>query len=226
MNDNEVLVEPNEPSEHSPYETKELGKLFEALAKAHSEMQVAKADSRNPFFKSSYAGLCSIVNASRQALSKYGLTVIQRPLPDPKKEDGTILHTRLGHSSGQWMDSIMPLNPPKEDIQALGSYMTYVKRYTYSSIAGVVVGDEEDDGEAAMQQSRQKAAPAKKKPSKISAIQLSVLSKELQDMEELLNKILKGYNISKLSDLPVDVYQECLGGVRKKKNEKPKEKEN
>jgi hypothetical protein len=43
----------------------------------------------------------------------------------------------------------MTVNPPKQDIQSLGSYLTYLRRYTYSAIVGVVASEEDDDGEAA-----------------------------------------------------------------------------
>ena len=131
-------------------ESEELNKLFEALAKAQMEMEVAKTDSTNPYFKSKYADLRSVVEASRPFLAKNGICVIQRTIPG---NNGTsYLHTRLGHLSGQWMESLMPINPPKQDIQTLGSYMTYLRRYSYSSMVGVVAGDEDDDGEVIVHQ--------------------------------------------------------------------------
>ncbi|WP_042892907.1 ERF family protein [Anaplasma marginale] len=43
----------------------------------------------------------------------------------------------------------MKINPPKErDIHALGSYISYIRRYLYSSMIGIVVTDEDDDGNA------------------------------------------------------------------------------
>jgi hypothetical protein len=46
----------------------------------------------------------------------------------------------------------MAINPPKQDIQAIGSYITYLRRYNYSAIVGVVTEDEaDDDGEKAKQ---------------------------------------------------------------------------
>lgn len=62
---------------------------------------------------------------------------------------GMTLMTRLCHASGQWIESSMTVNPPKQDIQSLGSYLTYLRRYTYSAIVGVVASEEDDDGEAA-----------------------------------------------------------------------------
>lgn len=133
-------------------ESKELNELYAALAKAQLEMEVAKQASANPYFKSRYADLSAIVKASRPFLAKNGLSVVQRVM---NPTDGVLkLYTRLCHASGQWMESSMPITPPKSDIQSLGSYITYLRRYNYASMACVVASDEDDDGEVAMERSK------------------------------------------------------------------------
>ena len=137
------------PSEPKPiHSTEKLGELFGALAKAQSVMLEAKTDSNNPFFKSKYADLSSIVRAARKPLGENGLSVTQFI---HEKEGNQFLHTRLGHTSGQWIDSFIRIQPPKEDIQSLGSYMTYLRRYCYAAIVGVVAAGEDDDGERTME---------------------------------------------------------------------------
>ena len=135
------------PVEEDSSESQSLDKLYAALSKAQLEMLPAKTGSSNPFFKSKYADLASIVKASRKALGINGLAVIQRILRSGSA--GMTLMTRLCHASGQWIESSMTVNPPKQDIQSLGSYLTYLRRYTYSAIVGVVASEEDDDGEAA-----------------------------------------------------------------------------
>ena len=135
------------PVEEDSSESQSLDKLYAALSKAQLEMLPAKTGSSNPFFKSKYADLASIVKASRKALGINGLAVIQRIIRNGSA--GMTLMTRLCHASGQWIESSMTVNPPKQDIQSLGSYLTYLRRYTYSAIVGVVASEEDDDGEAA-----------------------------------------------------------------------------
>ena len=78
-----------------PHRSKDLNELFSAMAKAQSEMKIAGTDSENPYFKSRYADLATLVKASRPSLTKFGLSVIQQVLPN---DDGQmILHTILGH---------------------------------------------------------------------------------------------------------------------------------
>lgn len=198
-------------------ESSELNKLFEALAKAQLEMEVAKTDSINPYFKSRYADLASVVKASRPFLAKNSLCIIQRAIT--KDEGDIFLYTRLCHSSGQWIESNMQVKPPKSDIQTMGSYLTYLRRYMYAALVGVVSSDEDDDGENAMHDPREKKQE-KLAVAKISRAQLEVLSSELSDHEEILESLLKGFNIQKMADLPSKHYTKCVERIREIKRAK------
>lgn len=200
------------------YESDDLAKLFDALAKAQQEMDVARTDCSNPFFKSKYADLASVVKASRPYLTKHGLSVMQRMAYNDAGV--SILLTRLCHSSGQWLESVMSINPPKQDIQTIGSYITYLRRYTYASIVGVVVSEEDDDGETAMQQPRLTGEAPKVGVECITKAQLQVISQELEGHEELLENLLKGYKVSKLSDIPARNYTQCINRIREIKRAK------
>lgn len=146
----EAIMTPE--SKTALHESEGLDKLYAALAKAQLEMNPAKTGSSNPFFKSKYADLASIVKASRGVLGANGLSVIQRIIRTGSA--GMTLFTRLCHSSGQWIESSMTVNPPKQDIQSLGSYLTYLRRYMYAAIVGVVASGEDDDGEMAMERKK------------------------------------------------------------------------
>lgn len=185
----------------------ELGNLFGALSKAQLEMELAKTDNMNPFFKSKYADLASIVKASRPYLAKNGLCVIQHIQSTP---EANYLFTRLGHLSGEWIQSKVAITPQKNDIQSFGSFITYLKRYTYASLVGVVSADEDDDGEQAMERKTESVSVS----SKISKDQLSILSNELEGHEEILENLLKGFEITKLADLKSSHFLICLKRVR------------
>ncbi len=127
--------------EHSP----EIGTIAAALAAAQGEFEEIKKDTENPFFKSKYAPLVSVIKATRKALTKYKIAVIQHPeLVDGK----CVVTTMLIHESGQWIkgDLAMPVN--KMDAQGMGSATTYGRRYGRSSMLDVAA-DDDDDGNAA-----------------------------------------------------------------------------
>lgn len=123
-------------------ESEQLDKLFTALATAQGAIQGAKKDAINPFFKKSYATLDSIWNAIRLPLSTNELSVIQIPIKD---QSGLKLITRLCHSSGQWIEGIFEIQPSKDDLQGIGSALTYARRYALAAMVGVTA-DEDDDG--------------------------------------------------------------------------------
>lgn len=133
----------------------QVNELFTALSKAQAVMVHASKDKSNPFFKSKYADLASVWDVCRKPLSDNGLSVTQTTRRD---EGGITLVTILGHSSGQWIRSEMPVLTLKNDPQALGSALTYSRRYSLSSIVGVAADDEDDDGEKAQQAFRKREA--------------------------------------------------------------------
>src|SRR5258706_10071175 len=62
------------------FRSEDINELATALAKAQGEYTIAGLNRQNPYFKSKYADLASVVNAARPALTKYGLSVVQNIL--------------------------------------------------------------------------------------------------------------------------------------------------
>ncbi len=108
-------------------------------------MKTAEKSSQNPFFHSTYADLASVWEACRKPLSDNGLSVTQLISKDGEKQ---ILETVLFHSSGQYISSTLVLTPKDDTPQAIGSSITYARRYSLAAIVGVS-SDDDDDGEAA-----------------------------------------------------------------------------
>jgi hypothetical protein len=115
-----------------------------ALVDFQSSVSKVAKESNNPFFKSKYASLANILDTIQKPLSECGLAVSQFP-------DGNALTTILLHAdSGEWMESsyVMPV-AKQNDPQAMGSAMTYARRYALGSILNLNI-DDDDDGEKAM----------------------------------------------------------------------------
>lgn len=125
----------------------ETNEISAALAKAQGEMEVAPKDSVNPHFKSSYANLAACVRAARPALAKHGLCVIQSiEINETAKMIGVL--TRVSHASGQFFEADTWCQPRSLAPQDIGSCATYLKRYGFSAMVGLIT-EEDDDGEAA-----------------------------------------------------------------------------
>ena len=200
----------------------EIHELSTALAKAQGEIKIAGKNSENPFYKSGYSDLAEVVNVSRPFLTKNGLSVVHQINQD---EDGAnFLHTTLLHTSGQWIGSKVRIVPAKGDIQSFGSAVTYLKRYSYAALVGVVSADEDDDGESEMQVVREEYKKGtktnynynRKKESfdTITKEQLEELRYELSDHPELAEEILDRLKIQHLSDLPKSKFLVTIRRIR------------
>lgn len=175
-----------------------IDQLATALAKAQGEFLTAKKDKDNPFFKSKYADFESIVMSTRQALTKYGLSVAQSIC---RLSDGNhYLITILLHNSGQWIKSYAQHNPQKSDIQSLSSYNTYLKRMCYASLVGAVTTDHDDDGNSASQ--------------RLNTGEINYL---LSLPEERQSKICSYYKVNRITDLNYDQYEEVIAMINAKK---------
>ena len=123
-----------------------IKELATALAKAQGQIKGAVKDSANPFFKSKYADLASVVEAIRSAFAANGLSYIQSV--EPSDKDEVRVETTILHSSGEWIGcGVLALPVSKVDAQGYGSALTYARRYSLSAATGVA--PEDDDGNAA-----------------------------------------------------------------------------
>jgi hypothetical protein len=174
-------------------------------------MQPAIKDSKNPFYKNTYADLNSIWNSLRAPFSKNGLSVIQQTEKDGSGQLNLV--TTLIHSSGQWLKSALPLNPAKPDIQSLGSTITYLRRYSLGALCGIST-EEEDDGERLMDRKKEdlkkQEEPKKKSEPKLSEQQIEELSLILGNCsDEYQKQVWAGLNSQKIfawEELTHDLY--------------------
>lgn len=139
--------EPNGKDRHFR-RSESIASLAAALAQAQGKVEGAKKDSANPFFKSKYADLASVIEAIRDPFCKAGLAY---PQFVRTVEGGIEVETLLVHSSGEWVSEVLMIPVAKADAQGIGSAITYGKRYGLQAIAGVP--SEDDDGNAAAKSS-------------------------------------------------------------------------
>lgn len=122
--------------------------LMKALHKAQSELRNPPKDSVNPHFKSRYSDLATVRECVQPVFLKNSLVVLMLQC---ELDDSPALTTILSHTdSGEWIETTAKLRPTKPDPQQVGSALTYARRYALLTIAGVV-GDDDDDGNAASQ---------------------------------------------------------------------------
>ena len=128
--------------------------LAAALTAAQGEMPVAVFDASNPFLKSKYASLGAVIQASRPILAKHKLSLLQFPVSGGGDAghgpaDSVGIESVLIHASGEFIaESVSVLiseEKGKSRVQAVGSALTYLRRYSWASILGMY-SDEDSDG--------------------------------------------------------------------------------
>lgn len=138
-------------------ETDKQATLAEALAKAQAEFpaitqdrQVTVKTKTGGHYSYSYAPLESILAKCRPVLNAHGLALLQILDDDGR---GPALRTELRHAGGGVVGGTFPLPGSPADPQALGSLLTYLRRYAVTAILGIAT-EEDDDGEGAKPQPR------------------------------------------------------------------------
>lgn len=117
-----------------------------ALMNFRHNVETIKKDGENPFFKSKYATLTNILNTIANPLENSGLVFSQ--FPDGENGLTTIL---IHPESGEFLQSTFDMHIVKNDPQAMGSAITYSRRYALGAILGLAI-DEDDDANTATPQ--------------------------------------------------------------------------
>ena len=200
-----------------------------ALAKAQAEMGKAIKESTNPAFRSKYADLGNVMDACLPALNKHNIAVIQPIVSDV---DGRFVKTILIHESGETLECAVPLIVGKNDMQGLGSAITYGRRYGLMSMAGIA--PEDDDGNAAaknvqssaISQARddgvldglpENASPREKAEAYANAICADFAGKGVKALDRSWDNWQK--HIAKLQDAYPDLWSSVVDAFETRKNE-------
>jgi hypothetical protein len=115
------------------------------LIKAQKQTAPLVKNAVNPHFRNKYADLGAVLEASLDAFHANNFAMIQHNGAD---EHGQYVATSLVHTSGERFESKVYLVLSKNDMQGLGSAITYARRYGLLSLAGLAA--EDDDGNAAV----------------------------------------------------------------------------
>ncbi len=191
--------------------SEKINEIAGALAKAQMEMTSATKDCVNPHYRSKYADINSLLLSCRPILAKHGIAICQIPEMTDK---GVVLTSGLYHeSSGQWFEGIMPITIKtggNNDLQALGSCISYLRRYCLAAMVGIA-SDDDDGNEGKAYQVKQEHA--KKETVTVPQVTSDQVA-EVRSMLALcdnayISKImdwLATYKITNLETMPVTFY--------------------
>ncbi len=128
---------------HYNFNSEETKQIIKALIKTQSELSNLTKDTQA--FKYKYVKLDKLVDAIKKPLNKNGIFFTQMPI-GADNEIG--VRTTLYHISGEWIATEV-LSPIAElqgqnTYQAIGSAITYFRRYSLASMLGLCDVDDND----------------------------------------------------------------------------------
>lgn len=208
--------------------------LAEALLALQADLpvvakrQTAKVETtKGPGYTYKYAGLAAVMSAILPRLNRLGLVFIARP---SMVEGRFVLCCELVHvASGERLEAQYPITAaPNAPAQAIGSAISYGRRYCLTALTGVVA-EEDDDGRAASARyddDDQQAFSRRREPSedlerrkkRLFALYGEVGPKErgerLADLSEHL-----GRPVTSSNDLDADDVELAIAALEKRKRE-------
>jgi len=129
-----------------------MANLATALAKAHAAFQpltknrsVTVRPREGSPYSFDYATLDNIMDCIRGPLAANGLSVVHTVHTD---DNGLSVETIIVHASGEFLGTAVPVKTDRPGNQALGSAITYARRYGITALLGLAA-DDDDDGNAA-----------------------------------------------------------------------------
>lgn len=201
----------------------EINELAAALAIAQGQIEAARKDAENPFFRSRYATLQSVRDAMQQAFAENGLSVVQIPeIGDERQErteqvetkSGSVydkvvvygiikLRTILLHASGQMLDcGTLSAEVDVSDPQKMGSAITYFRRYALAAISQTV-SDEDDDAAAVSRRKPPKDVVAARERIKVAktAEELQEVGDGLQNESQMVQNAVRQFYMRRKQEL-------------------------
>ena len=163
-----------------------MKELFKALGQFREQVSAVKKDADNPFYKSKYADLNSILEVIKDPLKQSWIAISHNC---KHTESGFIVVTTLAHiESGEHIESEFPVfwNKPQE----IWSSMSYARRYNLLALLDIPT--EDDDGQKANEAPRiQKEVQQEKKWLHYKDLELAI--KEWFDTDIALRQYIKDF---------------------------------
>jgi len=202
---------------------KERFELNEARKAYHKSMSVFKAnppkidkDKAVAYGNTKYnhASLGNVTEKISEALSKCGLSASWATKQETDKICVTCRITHeLGHSEETTLCAASDTSGSKNAIQAIGSTITYLERYTLLALTGLATYDQDDDGQA-----------AGKPVEFITPEQVTEIGERVTKIGKAfkLAKFLKFLNVETTAGIKKDDYKKAISVLEQAEKEKAK----
>jgi len=154
-----------------------------------------------------YATFAAIARVVDPILSKHGLSYRYRTTQGERISVTCILSHKSGHFEETTLTGPADASGNKNAIQAIGSTLTYLQRYSLVQMLGLAA-DTDDDGKAAGKIDEAPAAPGS-----ITEQQADNLRDLLESKGAGLSAFLNWAKQKRLCDIPAEQYDACVAGI-------------
>ncbi|MEI8165509.1 MAG: ERF family protein [Chloroflexales bacterium] len=121
-----------------------IDKLSAAMVALQRGLKPVTKATQNPFFGSMYASLPDCINSLLPQMGEQELALMQ--FPADAGPGRAALITLVLHSSGQYLGCKAGCGVSKNDPQAAGSAITYLRRYSLAALGLVTEADDDGNG--------------------------------------------------------------------------------
>ena len=185
-------------------QSEQINELATALAAAQGEFPVLEKKSKA--YNYNYADLAETLQATQGPLTKHGLSVVHQIC---MSEGAEMLNTKVLHSSGQWIGTQIPLlhraDGKVNPMQALGSAITYAKRYAIGCLLNLAADKEiDDDGEKSAPKGTAHKVAVKPNLPKLMPDQVDVIEKYLEEFPDARKDLLAKFKTNDIRQIPFD----------------------
>lgn len=185
------------------WEASQARKAFdEAVAAAKAEIPPIERNAKGHNSKR-YADFSAIAKVVDPILGKHGLSYRYRTTQTDKISVTCILSHKAGHSEETTLTGPADGSGNKNAIQAIGSTLTYLQRYSLVQMLGLAAAAD-DDGKA-----------ADGKPL-ISQEQSDNLRDLIEANEKSIPMFLRWAKVEKIEDIQAEYYQSCIDAIQAK----------
>ena len=158
-----------------------------------------------------HASLANVTNKINRALSEHGLSAawVTSQLNGGITVTCTITH-KFGHSESTSLTAASDTSGSKNAIQAIGSTITYLERYTILALTGLATREQDDDGKES-------------EAEYITEKQLSTIVDMINDKEADEDKFKVFMGVESLDKIPAKEYNRAMAALKSKKKRQPGE---
>lgn len=189
------------------WEKNQARKAFDqAIAAAKAEIPVIQKNAKGHNDKR-YANFAAIASVVDPIISKHGLSYRFRTQQDDRIHVTCILSHEAGHSEETTLSGPSDTSGSKNAIQAIGSTLQYLQRYSLNQMLGLATGEDDDGRKAGGDEM-------------VSEDQVAELRALIMDVDADLPKLLAYLKVERLEDIFADKF-ETVKRVIEQKRAKP-----